>query len=400
MVCVVWNMAGAIEQIEHDLALLEQSLEAIAQEFQTLYGHYLAELGKAARQQLIMTSFHVCTQGYPERFLRLSLSQRQQLQQGLRELANQVQMQLSHLLETSAAIASAVQLELDDDALNDDGSESVADARASSGVIPPAEPMVKEFLQGQHQVDVPLTTSQPQFDPANYLSLDDSVGLDPDVSEPSVVSDTESAAASHESGEEKSDDQQTNEAASLIPHHHITDETADTADSPDSSDDDSDEEEEDSDEGEGESEFISELLLDQQALIEESIVEILRNVSHAANRLIQQSGVLPKKLPASVLEAAAKADLSTEAVGPPNLLNLIIETGDNNDEQSQITYIMAIRLRVSEIEFSNPALSALRAKLRDFSGRLNRLDQEFDKKYRERAIAEAESVWRSSWFDG
>ncbi len=396
--CIGWTMAGAIDQIEHDLALLAQSLEAIAQEFQTLYGHYLTEFGKATRQQLVMTSFHVCTHGYPERFLQLSLHQRQVLQQGLRELANQAQMQLSQLLDTSAAIASGNQLDLDDDEamLGDESDVSANDSShdnsgtsdsATHVIVSPSDPVFSQFSNAPHQVVVPLADSeQPQFDPSYYLSVNDALTIDASMPEPPTassdpVSPPAPPPANAESSAESSDDLDSPDDLSELSEHdlnHLNELSTE----------------------EGDRLFEPGTLLDQQDLIEEGIAEILRNISHSANRLIQQSGVLPKKLPETVLEAAAKADLSTEAAGPPNLLNLIIETGDEDDDYSRITYIMAIRLRVSEIEFSNPALSAWRAKLREFSARLNRLDQEFEKKQRERASAEAESVWRSSWYDG
>jgi hypothetical protein len=114
---------------------------------------------------------------------------------------------------------------------------------------------------------------------------------------------------------------------------------------------------------------------------------------------MQQSGILPKKVPDKILEAAAKAELSTEVVSPPNLLNLIVETDDGTDDESKITHIMAIRLRASEIEFGDTRLSAWRSKIREFSARLNRLNQDYENKHHELAIAEAEAAWRASWYD-
>ncbi|RAM52648.1 MAG: hypothetical protein C6Y22_04850 [Hapalosiphonaceae cyanobacterium JJU2] len=79
-------MARPIERIERDLAALEEAIAAIAKELQSTYTSYLNTLGKAVQQQLILAAYHLCTQGYSESFLKLSLNQRQNLQQSIREL--------------------------------------------------------------------------------------------------------------------------------------------------------------------------------------------------------------------------------------------------------------------------------------------------------------------------
>ncbi|TFI54959.1 hypothetical protein BLD44_006250 [Mastigocladus laminosus UU774] len=79
-------MARPIERIERDLAALEEAIAAIAKELQSTYTSYLNTLGKAVQQQLILAAYHLCTQGYSESFLKLSLNQRQNLQQSIRKL--------------------------------------------------------------------------------------------------------------------------------------------------------------------------------------------------------------------------------------------------------------------------------------------------------------------------
>ncbi len=62
------RMVGSVERIEQELASLDQATRAIADEFYNAYSSYLKVLGQAVRQQLILASYHVCTQGYPEAF--------------------------------------------------------------------------------------------------------------------------------------------------------------------------------------------------------------------------------------------------------------------------------------------------------------------------------------------
>lgn len=144
-----------------------------------------------------------------------------------------------------------------------------------------------------------------------------------------------------------------------------------------------------------------------QDSIEKSIVNILKLLSRDTNRLLQQSGILPQQLPEPVLAAASAADSSGESVaGPPNLLSLIIETNDSSDSASlgetrgtNPIHITAIKLRLSEIEFADADTSAWRQQIRNLSARLNSIGRDYQKKQRELAVVEAESAWRSSWFE-
>ncbi|MEG4171085.1 MULTISPECIES: hypothetical protein [unclassified Microcoleus] len=145
-----------------------------------------------------------------------------------------------------------------------------------------------------------------------------------------------------------------------------------------------------------------------QNSIEKSIVHILKLLSRDTNRLLQQSGILPSQLPEPILEAASGAESSGDSVaGPPNLLNLIIETDASSASRklaaatfgSRALHITAIKLRLSEIEFADAATSAWRQQIRNLSVKLNSLGRDYQKKQRELAVVEAESAWRSSWFE-
>ncbi|NCJ06239.1 hypothetical protein GS597_06855 [Synechococcales cyanobacterium C] len=80
-------MVALTEQIQQDLKHLEQRVTQVAIELQGLYADYLQCLGSSVQQQLILASYHLCTQTHPEIFLTLSLTQRQTLQQSLQKLA-------------------------------------------------------------------------------------------------------------------------------------------------------------------------------------------------------------------------------------------------------------------------------------------------------------------------
>ena len=263
---------------------MERETLALAEELHSTYSSYLTALGLAMRQQLILASYHICTQGYPEQFLKLSYSQRQQLQQDLRLLATSAQQHLQEMLHSPG------------------GKDS--------------EPKARELPPESQESEPPLGLSLRE-DP--YCSR---------LNNP-------------------------------------------------------------------------EQLAQWQENLDLSLAKILQAASRRGNRLLQQTGILPKKLPEQVLEAAAKAEAAAETVpGPPNLLNLLIETEGPEDSSASVTQLLAIHLRLSEIEFSDSQLGALRSQIRKLSVRVSKLVREYQKKQRERAVAEAESAWRSSWADG
>ncbi|MBV9388657.1 MAG: hypothetical protein JOZ78_19720 [Chroococcidiopsidaceae cyanobacterium CP_BM_ER_R8_30] len=259
-------MARAVERIERDIAVLEEAIGAVAAELDNAYASYLTALSQAVRQHLVLASYNLCTQGYPEHFLSLSFNQRQQLQQAIRQLGQQAADQL---------LDAHPQKEADAEAREDE------ELKVSSSPYPSNPRALAEWQQN----------------------------------------------------------------------------------------------------------------------LETAIALTLKTASRDANRLLQQVGILPRKLPEPLLEAAAKVEASAETVaGPPNLLNLLVET--ESDEQSgnaNMTHITAIHLRLSEIEFADIQVRAGRNQIRNLLLKVNSLGQEYQKKQREWTIAQAEAAWRASW---
>lgn len=286
-------MVASLAKIEQDLVALDQAVVNLADALQAAYASYLNALGSAVQQQLIMASYHVCTEGYPEKFLSLSFSQRQDLQQVLRRMAKQAQEELLAQLYPPTVQPEGLLL--------DDLAEQAAKA---------------EFVE----VESPETLAPPKL-------------------------------------------------RSLTP---------------------------------------TDLLLWQQSL-EEAITTELQTVSHAANRTLQQTGILPAKLPEPLLEVAAKAEPAESSGSAPNLLNLLVETRSESDLEATdlevakrhgLIHIVAIHLRLVEIEFADAAVALTRNQVRQQQAKLRNLGREYHKKQQERAIAEAQAAWRSSWYDG
>ena len=276
-------MARAIERIEKDIIALKEATRAIAQQLNLAYARYINTLGLALQKQLILASYYLCTQGYPDEFLNLSLTQRQKLQQGIRQLSQQAAQELISYIQPPEVTQTEAVLE------------------------------TKEENEQEEKEEQEENQQQPQaLDPSNPIEL-----------------------------------------------------------------------------------------VEWQQDVEEGIEETLKKVSQRANILIQKIGVLPKKLPEAILAAATAASESSSDMMPsfPNILNLVIEISDQEDAEDSITQIMAIHLRLEEIEFADVTLLTERKGIRNILMQLSKLGREYQKRQKELKIAEAEAAWRASWFE-
>lgn len=141
-------------------------------------------------------------------------------------------------------------------------------------------------------------------------------------------------------------------------------------------------------------------LLQWQEILEDKIALTLQTVSVKTNHLLQQEGIIPDKLPPTVLEAATKADAAGESSPGSNLLNLLVETQTpEDDDDSTLTRIIAVNLRLSEIEFTEPQLVKVRHQIRHLIAHTTKFQQQYRKKQREWTVVQAEAAWRASWFE-
>lgn len=273
-------MTRAIERIEKDIIALKEATRAIAQQLNLAYARYINTLGLALQKQLILASYYLCTQGYPDEFLNLSLNQRQKLQQSIRKLSQQAAQELISYIQPPEVTQTEVVLETEEEEEKDEQEEKEQQPEA--------------------------------LDPSNPIEL-----------------------------------------------------------------------------------------VEWQQEVEEGIEETLKKVSQGANIIIQKTGVLPKKLPEPILTAATAASESSSDMMPslPNILNLVIEISDQEDSEDSITQIMAIHLRLGEIEFADVTLLTERKRIRNILMQLSKVGREYQKRQKELKIAEAEAAWRASWFE-
>ncbi|MBD2090316.1 hypothetical protein H6F67_10670 [Microcoleus sp. FACHB-1515] len=298
---------ASVDRIKSEIVQLEQATQAIAQEFRDAYTQYLTALAKAMQQQLILASFRLCTQGYPDRFLKLSFDERQRLQQALRQVGQQAIEQL---------------------------------------MLPLQEP-----------------SSAPEFD-----QTEDDDEFDEMLFVPQADDRDQDEAEADETSEADEDAAEDDELLEVTILQLRFDEP-----------------------------IPPKALQQWREGVEANVAIVLQTISQAANRLLHQAKILPKPLP-PVLEVAAQTGIVAEsASSTPNLLNLLIDTG--GEAETKMTQIIAIRLRLAEIEFAEPALTNGRSQIRALVARLQQLERNYRKKQRDRAVAEAEAAWRSAWYE-
>jgi hypothetical protein len=156
-------------------------------------------------------------------------------------------------------------------------------------------------------------------------------------------------------------------------------------------------------------------LAKRHVLLERQIRAILHALSSMTNHTLQQAKILPD-LPEAVLTAASEASSDEPSPKVPNLLNIIIEIGQDEDAETEaeisdqdiedletsertMTHLVAVNLRLADIEFTDTRTALWRSKIQEVLGQLKKLSRHYQKLQQERAQAEAEAAWRATWFE-
>ncbi|MEM1256128.1 MAG: hypothetical protein AAGI69_27125 [Cyanobacteria bacterium P01_H01_bin.21] len=400
-------MVNASGHIEQQLSKLQTQTADIATELESLVDKYLKILSQASKRQLVLAAYHICTQIYPESFLELSLSQRDRLQQKLRELGNSIQAQLDEKWKTAKrlslqpaeedGLAVIRQLFLEAASARDESETSEGDVDKAEQ-HPAQEPNDADTSAGQ---EAPAKRSQEQL-LADIRTL---IGTEP--------VDTTSSE---------------DEAPGLMQPAQI---------------------------------------MRRQILIEKAIRDVLKVVSEKANEVLQQAQVMPE-VPHALLAAASESErLGHIPMKTPNLVRLAIkilhepdksrftkddeqsdvddadddtsdidnepkgenwsdgeisaaiiagnevterEADDSEDEHSKDSMPMPrflqleslpdfvmIHLRLSEIEFAETNVAVWRSRIRKKMAHLKHVGHAYKNAERQLAIAQAEDAWRASW---
>lgn len=361
-------MARPIERIEQDIVELEKSIGFIAEQLQNAYSSYLEVLAQALGQQLILASYHLCTQGYPESFLKLSLNQRQKLQKAMRKLAKSAAQDMQTLMNDEEQ-AESTENELEEDLEEEDLEEEEIEEDLEEEKLAFEDGDLEEIAQ---ELEIEEEDLEEIVEKLEMEDEEDPNIFSENASPSSLPLDAKIAFLSAKKGQppiflsEPDFDQDWKNWFSPKTSNPME-------------------------------------LAAWQKNLERAIGYIIKSLSRDGNRLLQKGSILPKKLPPQVLEAAvAGAEASSDVMpgGPPNLLNLVVGIqSEEQEEPENLTQVMALNLRLVEIEFADIKLSSERKQIRNILNQLNKLGREYQKKQREHSIASAEAAWRASWYE-
>lgn len=431
------NVAGNLKRIEQTAKAQLEELMNLGDRFNDAYDRYLQVLAPAVQKHLILATYQICTRGYPEQFLALSLDERVSVQSQLQQLAQQIRLGFEAYFESDEAEESESS-ELTSEPLGGDRDENTAEPQADTGLSrgdvdsssasePGADPAA-EINSGSPLEDgspeSPRSSSNPEEDRrtgrASNLAdistwriedlasaklrqlLNSPHSSEPDTSENADNPDPKSSQTSETL--ESDDSSDTSEGADpadtespSADRRNFTEQEAQLialalkaklqAEASQSHDDDEDVTTPDS-------------LRSWQRSVESDIARMLQQASVQANQLLHQYGILPQEFPLGLLEAFGQGEAMAEIpTGTPNLLKLTIKSGspDTNESHNGTLHLMAIHLHLAEIEFSETAVSQARHTIRQLLAELSGLRKRYAANQKEYTIAKAEAAWRSTW---
>ncbi|MEL6928933.1 MAG: hypothetical protein AAFO95_09880 [Cyanobacteria bacterium J06600_6] len=351
-------MTKSIRTVKQNLENLESQVGQKAIELEELRRSYLELLSQSLKQQLIFACYQICTQFYPQSFINLSLSAKQNLQQKVRQFGSELEPQLIELLEQKELEPEPIELNLMAQLIEK---------------LPKAKRITKA---GQGD----LSTADLELVKAEIANLENIENLE----------DIELIAI--ETSDEVESSSEVELAAEAIPEPRPEVEP--------------EESEEESPPEQIDFSNPQHLILWHQQ-IERGIKKTLDNTSRQVNKLLQTSAIVPSRLPSKVMDVAMQTDSSKGMKGSskqpkvPHVMHLSIE-GDRSKKsksRSNSMQVSLLRLRLAEVEFADHLLNAKRGQIRNLMGKIKKLNEQYKEIQQELAVIEAQAAWRSSWYE-
>ena len=333
-------MTKSIQQIKQDLNNLESTTAKIAVELENLYENYLNSLSHSAKQQLVLASYQICTQFYPQSFLGLSLSNRQNLQQALRKIGIEVEPALSLIIEHKELDPQPQELNLMAELIKnlpktkkrkEEKEDSVSEENANS------------------TAEVDFASIKAELEKIEFIEIDASLEdeLEPENTFPQT--------------QPKQEIDFKNPEHLVLWHKQIERTVKKTLD-----------------------------------YTSQKANRCLQDLGIIPDRI-------PSKIIDVAIQADSnKGGKGSKLKNSPNIINLAIESEqDKNKSQSpkNIAQVSLLRLRIAELEFGDPLLNAQRGKLRNLMGEISKLNRQYQILKQESDVAEAQAAWRSSWYE-
>jgi hypothetical protein len=377
-------MAQSIEQINQTILALEAQATGLGEQLYAAHQRHRGFLGQTAMQQLVMACFTLCTEAYPEEFLGLETHQRRQIQAQVRELAKQLQTDLvAKLTHPQDEPLSPPELpELDSSNSKSSPSVQVFPIDLESLDLRAVERAIERTVdQGEAEDDA-------EIEPPDGMSVAELARINAEAN--SIEAELRALLS----------------LESLLPDR----------------------------ETDRRPRNVVEKLFFWQEGVESETIELMRQTSRDLNVFFQKAGLLPSQIPAPIIEAAAHTDGGDPFGKTPHLLKMVLEAreihregregssregssreGGKRDEGKRrrredgrredsrrrqvptIVPIVAVQLRLVELEFNDANLISSRNQIRDILKQLQIVAKDYQKKQKEQAIANARLAWQSTW---
>lgn len=335
-------MARSLKQIQQELDKIKETVTESARELETLYDQYIACLSESAYKQLILAVYQLCTQIYPEAFMAISLSQRQKLQQNLRQLGQKMQIAITQKPAEEDFIPEKADLNLI--------AEMLKKLPLESSDSNPQETELNDFMEDDNE----FIPEENEAEMADMLEEEDE----------QIEEIPEFNLASLQNLANQNFDSSTIEKIDLSNPHHL-------------------------------------ILWCKK--IDSNIKQTLNDTSREANKNLQEFDIISKRLPHKVIDVALQAGENNsggKVRKVPNIINLVIETDKKKkNKPSFAAQISLLRLHLSEIEFTDTKLSSKKNKIRMVVKKVKNLESLYQQKEQEYTVAEADAAWRSIWYE-
>ena len=256
-------MTKSIQQVKQELKNLESTVADAAIELEDLHRDYLNLLSQSLKQQLISACYQICTQLYPQSFIDLSLNDKQNLQQNLRQIAIELEPDLLEIVE---------QKELEPEPF---------DLNLMAELIKNLPKPNKSLEENDNVSEINLELVKAELENIELIEID---------------------AEGEESELETDEEESPKEKIDLENPEHL-------------------------------------ILWHKQ--IERNIKQILDSGSRKVNKYLQESGILPDRIPSKVIDIAMQADsakgMQNQGKQPriPHVLHLALESDGSKRQNHQ-----------------------------------------------------------------
>lgn len=330
-------MTKSIQQVKQDLENLKLAVADTATEFEELHLKYLNLLSQSLKQQLILACYQICTRLYPQSFLELSLSEKQNLQQDLRQIGIRLEPKLTEILEQQELEPEPLELNLMAELI-----KNLPKSKGRKGETTENE--------SENEAEINLELVKAELENIEFIEID---------------------ASSNNS------DDDNNETVPEVPPKQKID-------------------------------FQNpEHLILWHKQIERGIKKTLDATSRKVNKCLQEARIIPKRIPSKIIDMAMQADSSkgmrnnSQSSAFPHIIQLAIEI--EKDKKPNIfkkpVQVSLVRLRLTELEFSDHQLNAKKGQIRNLMGKIQKLSSKYKAIQQEVATIEAQAAWRSSWYE-